>query len=68
MCFYNSLFAMTYDEDFAKVSGINCKLINYLISILTSIVVVWELGSGDHAYIQHDNISNSYSIAGIQWV
>lgn len=38
--FYNSLFAMTYDEDFAKVSGINCKLINYLISILTSIVVV----------------------------
>lgn len=38
--FYNSLFATTYDEEFAKVLGINSKFINYLISILTSITVV----------------------------
>ncbi|NLV77179.1 MAG: metal ABC transporter permease [Tissierellia bacterium] len=38
--FYNSLFAITYDEEFANVLGINSKFINYLISTLTSITVV----------------------------
>jgi zinc transport system permease protein len=38
--FYNSLFAITYDENFAMTMGINVKQLNYLISILISITVV----------------------------
>lgn len=38
--FYNSLFAITYDEEFATVIGLNVKYTNYLISVLTSITVV----------------------------
>ncbi|MBU5438593.1 metal ABC transporter permease [Tissierella sp. MSJ-40] len=38
--FYNSLFAITYDEEFAKVIGLNVKHMNYLISVLTSITIV----------------------------
>ena len=40
LVFYNSLFAITYDEEFAKVIGLNSKGMNYLISVLTSITVV----------------------------
>lgn len=40
LLFYNSLFAITYDEDFAITMGLNVKHMNYLISILTSITVV----------------------------
>ncbi len=38
--FYNSLFAITYDEEFAKVIGLRTKNINYLIAVLTSITIV----------------------------
>ncbi len=38
--FYNNLFAITYDEEFSKVIGLNTKTINYLISVLTSITIV----------------------------
>ncbi|HEY8364467.1 MAG TPA: metal ABC transporter permease [Haloplasmataceae bacterium] len=37
---YNSLFALTYDEEFAQVLGLKTKYLNYLISILTSLTVV----------------------------
>lgn len=37
---YNSLFAMTYDEEFATVTGIETNHMKYLVSILTSITVV----------------------------
>lgn len=37
---YNSLFAVTYDEEFAKVNGLQPKKLNYMILILTSITVV----------------------------
>jgi ABC-type Mn2+/Zn2+ transport system permease subunit len=40
MWFYNDLFAVTYDIDFAKVRGINTNRINQLIAILTSITIV----------------------------
>jgi zinc transport system permease protein len=39
-CFYNSLFAVTYDEEFARVSRLNTKALNYLIAVLTSITIV----------------------------
>ena len=38
--FYNSLFAMTYDEDFASIMRLNVRHMNYLMSILTSITIV----------------------------
>lgn len=40
LVFYQDLFAVTFDEEFSKVSGINTKAINYVLSILTSITIV----------------------------
>ena len=40
LLFYNDLFAISYDEDFAKTMGINVKGMNYLVAVLTSITVV----------------------------
>jgi len=39
LLFYNNLFAITYDEEFARVSGLNTRLMNYLIAVLTSITI-----------------------------
>jgi ABC-type Mn2+/Zn2+ transport system permease subunit len=38
--FYQDLFAITYDDEFAKVSGVRVKRMNYLISLLTSVTIV----------------------------
>jgi len=38
--FYRDLFAMTYDMDYAKVSGRETKRLNQIISFLTSITIV----------------------------
>ena len=38
--FYQDLFAMTYDIDYAKVSGRKTKQLNQIISFLTSITIV----------------------------
>jgi zinc transport system permease protein len=38
--FYNPLFSVTYDEEFAQVNHLQTKFSNYLLSILTSITVV----------------------------
>ena len=38
--FYNDLFSITFDENFAKISGIKVKKVNYLLSVLTSITIV----------------------------
>ena len=37
--FFNSLFAVTYDEEFARVMGLNTRALNYLVAILTSITI-----------------------------
>lgn len=37
--FFNSLFAVTYDEEFAQVMGLNTRFLNYLVAILTSITI-----------------------------
>lgn len=37
---YNRLFALTYDEDFAQVIGVNTRFFNYLIAVLTSVTIV----------------------------
>ena len=40
LLFYNALFAVTHDEEFAGVIGIDVKLMNRVIAILTSITIV----------------------------
>ena len=37
---HNKIFAITYDEEFAKASGMNVNLYNLLLAIITGIVVV----------------------------
>ena len=38
--FYNRIFAVTFDEDFAKASGIRASLYNLLIAVVTAIIIV----------------------------
>ena len=38
--FYNRLFLITYDESFAKTKGINVTTYQFLISLMTAIIVV----------------------------
>ncbi len=38
--FYNRIFATTFDEDFAKTSGVGAKRCNMLLSALTAITIV----------------------------
>lgn len=40
ICFYNKIFAITFDESFAKSIGINTNLYNIIFSIICSIVIV----------------------------
>lgn len=38
--FYNRIFAVTFDETFAAATGTKTKVFNFLIAILTSLVIV----------------------------
>jgi len=38
--FYNKIFAVTFDEDFASATGTNTKLYNMIIAVVTAIVIV----------------------------
>ena len=38
--YYHDLFAITYDENYAKVSGMKVEYLNYLIAVMTSITIV----------------------------
>ena len=38
--FYNRIFAVTFDEDFARASGIRASLYNLLIAVVTAIIIV----------------------------
>lgn len=40
IAFYNRIFAVTFDEVFAKASGINTKLFNMILSVMTALTVV----------------------------
>lgn len=37
---FNELFLITYDEDYAKISGINIKFINMIFNIIQSVTIV----------------------------
>ncbi len=38
--FYNKLFAVTFDEDFAKATGLNTEAYNSLLAVLSALVIV----------------------------
>ncbi|MBQ3600611.1 MAG: metal ABC transporter permease [Lachnospiraceae bacterium] len=38
--FYNRIFAVTFDENFAKATGIKADLYNLLIAIITAVIIV----------------------------
>lgn len=38
--FFNRIFAMTFDETFAGATGVNARLYNMVIAILTAVTVV----------------------------
>lgn len=38
--FYNKIFTITFDENFAKATGVNTKFYNMILAILTSITIV----------------------------
>jgi zinc transport system permease protein len=40
LLFYNKIFAVTFDEDFSKATGINTSLNKSIISILTALTIV----------------------------
>ncbi len=37
--FYNNLFALSYDEDFARVIGLKTRLLNYMIAVMTAVTI-----------------------------
>ena len=38
--FYNKIFAVTFDEDFSKASGVNADLYNLLIAVVIAVIIV----------------------------
>jgi zinc transport system permease protein len=40
LLFYNKIFAVTFDENFAKATGVKTGLYNMLIALLTAITIV----------------------------
>jgi zinc transport system permease protein len=38
--FYNRLFLITYDEEYAKASGINVTFYQFIIALITALVIV----------------------------
>ncbi len=40
MLYYHELFALTYDENYAKISGVDTTKFNYMIVVMTSVTIV----------------------------
>jgi len=38
--FYNKIFAVTFDENFTRASGVNAGLYNLMIAIITAVIIV----------------------------
>ena len=38
--FYNRIFAVTFDETFARATGLNAELYNMVIAVLTALIIV----------------------------
>ena len=40
LLFYNKIFAVTFDEDFARATGIRANFYNLLIAVVTAVIIV----------------------------
>ncbi|MBR1739624.1 MAG: metal ABC transporter permease [Ruminococcus sp.] len=40
LAFYNKIFAVTFDEDFAKATGVRAGLYNMIIAVTTAVIIV----------------------------
>ncbi len=38
--FYNKIFAVTFDEDFARATGVNAGAYNFLIAVIIAVIIV----------------------------
>ncbi len=38
--FYNRIFAVTFDEDFARASGVKASLYNLILAVITAVIIV----------------------------
>ena len=38
--FYNKIFAVTFDENFARATGVNASAYNLLIAVITAVIIV----------------------------
>ena len=38
--FYNKIFALTFDETFAKATGVNTNLYNMIVAVVTAVIIV----------------------------
>lgn len=38
--FYSKIFAVTFDEDFARATGVNAEAYNLLIAVITAVIIV----------------------------
>lgn len=43
LCFSNHIFAVTFDESFAKAIGLHTKTFNTILSILTAVIIVFGM-------------------------
>jgi hypothetical protein len=43
LCFSNYIFAVTFDESFAKAIGLHTKTFNTILSILTAVIIVFGM-------------------------
>ena len=41
--FYNKIFAVTFDEDFAKAAGLNVDACNLMISVVVAVIIVLSM-------------------------
>ena len=41
--FYNKIFAVTFDENFARATGVKANLYNLLIAVVTAIIIVFAM-------------------------
>ncbi len=41
--FYNKIFAITFDENFAKATGVNVNLYNFIISVILAVIIVLSI-------------------------
>ena len=45
LIFYNKIFAVTFDENFAKATGVRSDMYNLLIAIVIAVIIVIAMNS-----------------------